>query len=517
MLAGTSIRGSGAAAGLARQRLTASLRSSRLISSVASQSPRIQARLARNAPVLAGNLSWKPASSVSRSISARFNSTSSASAAAATTASNDAAERAPQADTTNVSDLSDLDITQIPEKIGYLKELGLDFGWGPSSIIEWTIEHIHIWSGLPWWASIVGTGLLLRLALLKPMMDASDTSAKIQNLKPLSTPLRASMMYYAREGNNTEVMKIRAQLQDLHIQHGVKPWKAFVPMLQIPFGYGCFRVVRGMSSLPVPGLAGESVGWLKDLTVADPYFILPAATAAFMYLSFRKGGEAGMNEFQNTTFGKVFLYGLPSMSFLFMAFFPSSLQLYFVTTGLFALGQSYLLNNDNFRKFAGLAIRDRDLPPSGSPQAGPSASPLNPRLRMIYDTIEAEQRKAAAAAAAAAEAEAQSKQNISLIDRTLNNAKDSFENLKREATEKVQKLAGQGPVINPDGTPAPPPRLSQKDLKIAAEYDKRRKEEEDWKREERNHARREAHLRALEAEREKAARSWLKNRQVKQK
>lgn len=94
-------------------------------------------------------------------------------------------------------------------------------------------------------------------------------------------------MYYAREGNNAEVMKIRAQMQDLHNKHGVKPWKAFVPMLQIPFGYGCFRVVRGMSALPVPGLAGESVGWLKDLTVADPYFILPAATAAFMYLSFR--------------------------------------------------------------------------------------------------------------------------------------------------------------------------------------------------------------------------------------
>lgn len=225
-----------------------------------------------------------------------------------------------------------------------------------------------------------------------------------------------------------------------------------------------------------------------------------------------------MNEFQSTTFGKVFLYGLPSISFLFMAFFPSSLQLYFVTTGLFALGQSYLLNNDNFRKFAGLAIRNRDLPPAGSPQAGPSTSSLNKRLRMIYDAAEAEQRKAAAAAAAAADAaEAQSKQNISLIDRTLNNAKDSLENFKREATEKVQELAGQGPATNPDGTPAPPPRLSQKDLKMAAEYDKRRKEEEDWKREERNHARREAHLRAVEAEREKAARSWLKNRQVKQK
>lgn len=125
---------------------------------------------------------------------------------------------------------------------------------------------------------------------------------------------------------------------------------------------------------------------------------------------------------------------------------------------------------------------------------------------MIYDAIEAEKQKAAAAAAAAAEAEAQ--KNISIIDRAVNKVKDGVSNIKREATERINEIARKS--TNPDGTPALPPRLSEKDLKMAAEYEKRRKEEEDWKREERNHARREAHLRAMEAEREKAARSWLK-------
>lgn len=226
-------------------------------------------------------------------IPARFNSTSaaasasSAPAAAATTAGDNAAGAASQAEATDVSDLSALDITQLPEKVGYLKDLGLDYGWGPSALIEWIIEHIHIWTGLPWWASIVGTGLLIRLALLKPMMGASDTAAKIQNLKHITNPLRLSMMHHARSQNTLELMKARAELQALHDKHGIKPWKSFIPMAQIPLGYGCFRVVRGMATLPVPGLASESVAWLKDLTVSDPYFILPAATAGFMYLSFR--------------------------------------------------------------------------------------------------------------------------------------------------------------------------------------------------------------------------------------
>lgn len=223
-----------------------------------------------------------------RTISARFNSTSSAApAAAATTANAGAADGTGALDAVDVTDLSATDITQIPEHVGYLKDIGLDYGWGPSAFIEYVLEHIHIYTGLPWWASIAATGLLVRAALFKPTMSASDTSAKISNLKPISTPLRAKMMYYAREGNNQEMLKARAELQELHDLHGVKSWKAFVPMLQIPIGYGCFRVVRGMAALPVPALAMEQIGWLKDLTVSDPYFILPTFAAACLFLTFR--------------------------------------------------------------------------------------------------------------------------------------------------------------------------------------------------------------------------------------
>jgi YidC/Oxa1 family membrane protein insertase len=214
----------------------------------------------------------------------RFNSTSSASPPPA-----DAAAATPPTTTTPASDLSDVsvDLASIPEDIGYLKALGLDYGWGPSSLIEYVIEHFHIWGGLPWWASIVGAGLLVRLALLKPMLGAADTSTKINNLRDVSTPLRTKMTTAAREGKQTEMMQARMELNNLHAQHGVKPWKSFVPLLQVPLGFGCYRVVKGMTALPVPGLALESVGWIKDLTVADPYFVLPATTALFMYLSFR--------------------------------------------------------------------------------------------------------------------------------------------------------------------------------------------------------------------------------------
>ncbi|GAD96866.1 predicted protein [Paecilomyces variotii No. 5] len=510
MLGGTGLRAPGAVAGLARQRLTASSSHSRSISSFACRVPRGSARLAKGNGILTSSPSSRvTALPAFRTTSARFNSSSSAApaAAAATTTNTTAADGTSALDSVDVTDPSAIDITQIPEHVGYLKEIGLDYGWGPSALIEYILEHIHIYTGLPWWASIAATGLLVRAALFKPTMSASDTSAKISNLKPVSTPLRTKMMQYARDGNNPEMMKARAELQELHDFHGVKPWKAFVPMLQIPIGYGCFRVVRGMAALPVPALALEQVGWLKDLTVSDPYFILPMITAGCMYLTFRKGGENGMNEFTKTTLGKAMLYGLPAITFTFMAFWPSALQIYFCTTGAFALCQAYLLNSPSFRKTFGLETPIPALQAGGAaPQAGGDNTPSR-GLRLIYDAIEAEKAKAAKAM------EEKPAANVSIIDRAINSVKEGSSKFRSEMQEKMNELSGQGPVTNADGTPAAPPRLSQKDMKMAEDYDKRRREEEEWKREERNHARREAHLRALEAEREKARRSWLKQSQ----
>ncbi|KAF4203334.1 hypothetical protein CNMCM8927_008926 [Aspergillus lentulus] len=457
-------------------------------------SSRFPVRYGGPTQTLSGKISWKPAASIPGVISARFKSTSSATDATASEHLSDAPTDMGVAD---LSDLSAADLSSIPEHIGYLKDLGLDYGWGPSSIIQFFVEHIHMWGGLPWWASIVGTGLLLRLALLYPTLGAVDTSTKMLNIKPITEPLRQQMIMRGKDGNQVEMLKLRAEIQKLHQEQGIVAWKSFIPMLQIPFGFGCYRVVKGMAALPVPGLALESVAWLKDLTVADPYFILPTASSLFMYLSIRKGGENGVNQLQGTTLGRLLMFGLPALSFVFMAFFPSALQLYFVTTGLFGLGQAYLLGSDTFRKSMNIAIPVRQ--PKNGQSPGHDASQQSKSIRTLREHLEAERAKMIQE-----EHKSPDSMEISFIDRALNNLKEAKENIKRETTEKLDAVRGQAPVKNADGTIAEPPRLGEKDLKLAADYERRRKEEEDWKREERNHARREAHLKALELEREKA-------------
>lgn len=224
-----------------------------------------------------------------------------------------------------------------------------------------------------------------------------------------------------------------------------------------------------------------------------------------------------MNEMQKTSFGKAMLYGLPALSFCFVAFFPSALQLYFASTGLFALAQSNLLRSDGFRKWANIALPDRSLP-SENPFADLDRSTQSRGLRMLQEAVQAEtaklqeQSKQAKQSASDSDSDSDSiKQQISFVDRMINSFKQQKDSIQREASDKMKELKGDAPETNADGSPAEKPRLSEKDLKLAADYERRRKEEDEWKREERNHARRDAHMKVLEAQRRKARASWEKN------
>ena len=43
--------------------------------------------------------------------------------------------------------------------------------------------------------------------------------------------------------------------------------------------------IRGMSNLPVPSMTSGGAYWFYDLTVPDPYFLLPMITATTLLLA----------------------------------------------------------------------------------------------------------------------------------------------------------------------------------------------------------------------------------------
>ena len=129
--------------------------------------------------------------------------------------------------------------------------------------------------------------VLLRSLLFKFYMDAADISARRQLLKPLEDPIRERINATKTTQDKRALLQASQELSLLHRSSGVKIWKSFIPFLQLPVGFGTFRLMRGMASLPVPGFDTGGLLWMPDLTQPDPYFILPIATAATYHYTFK--------------------------------------------------------------------------------------------------------------------------------------------------------------------------------------------------------------------------------------
>ncbi|CZR56575.1 uncharacterized protein PAC_06464 [Phialocephala subalpina] len=254
----------------------------------------------------------------------------------------------------------------IPEGIGYLKALGLDYGYGPTALMEWTLEHIHIYAGTPWWVSIALTAIVARAILFKPYINAAENSARMAAIMPLTTPITAKMQAASRMGDTDLAMQMRGELQRLHKRAGVKVWKSFVPMLQVIAGYGTFVILRAMSRLPVPGLETGGILWFQNLTIPDPIWVIPIATAGVLHWVLRKGGETGVSNMQPQVL-KAMMWGLPLLSFLFTFWLPAALQWSFFVAGLCSFSQATALRQPWFRNYFNMSPLPKPKSPADQP------------------------------------------------------------------------------------------------------------------------------------------------------
>ncbi|KAL8804170.1 MAG: hypothetical protein Q9182_002712 [Xanthomendoza sp. 2 TL-2023] len=203
---------------------------------------------------------------------------------------------------------------EVARHIGFLKELGLDFGWGPTALVEWILEHVHVYAGTPWWASIIIAMLTIRFTIFKTYIESADVSARLLVIKPQIQEIRDRIDEAKRTQDMVAVMQSSQEMKNLYKAAGVQTWKGVLPFVNLPMGYGLFRLTKDMASLPVPGLESGGILWFTDLTLSDPTFLLPLGTGAATYFMFKLGGELGSATTVNPAMMKFFQYGTQTPS-----------------------------------------------------------------------------------------------------------------------------------------------------------------------------------------------------------
>lgn len=335
-------------------------------------------------------------------------------------------------------------IEDVPERIGYLKEVcGLDFGWGPSSMVEWTLEHIHIWGGLSWTASAITLGLLIRAVMVPMMISSARETSKMREMQPIIKPLVEQAQAARAKGDSKKALELQREVQVIRKEFDFKIWKAFVPIvIQLPFGFGAWRVLRNAASLPVPGFVTESWLWTSDLSFSDPYFILPAMAGGLIFLTFKTNRKANRSadgvESSQTHFTNLMMKVLPFITVAFMSVQPGAVQLYIVASSSMALATAQAMTNSAFRRMVRLPELPAENSTSGSssaerqePVIKPTAG-MNTRRHNIHPTIEATSRTVSEAP--------QLDSNRSVIDKVVDAGKDQWKGVKSNVAGMAESV-----------------------------------------------------------------------------
>lgn len=272
-------------------------------------------------------------------------------------------------------------ILDMPEQIGYLKDLGLDFGWGPTAMCEWLVEHLHVTAGLEWWGAIGAAALIIRLAMVWPSILGAKYSGRMQIVSkdPEFIQAQDEFKFAVSQQDQTAIMKHRGTMLRLQRAAGTSTFKAIMPpMIAIPLSYGMFRLLRAMAALPVPSLETGGIAWFADLSVYDPTYALPMATAVLAVAMFKYQQMSTLHKTpQSESMGKFFIYGMTPFMFLCTMWLPSALQWFFFTFSALSTLQNWVLIQPSVRRACG-------LPPLASGGAVPMTQSQYKRMGIGY-------------------------------------------------------------------------------------------------------------------------------------
>lgn len=220
-----------------------------------------------------------------------------------------------------------------------LESLGLGAST-PSGLVQTVLEAVHISTGLPWWATIALTTVVIRALLTPLVISAQKNSAIFANSMGEIQAVQQKIVEARQMKNVMAFAEHSAELNKLMIEKGYNPLKnILVPFAQMPIFVSFYFGIRGMVNAPVESLHQGGIAWFTDLTLADPYLVLPVITCGTLWLTLRSAtAGAPMADAAANALMK-YMRLMPIIMFPFIMSFPSALVVYWASSNICSLIQ----------------------------------------------------------------------------------------------------------------------------------------------------------------------------------
>ncbi|MBN2988713.1 membrane protein insertase YidC, partial [Pseudomonas lactucae] len=206
-------------------------------------------------------------------------------------------------------------------------ELTVDYGilWFIAQPIFWLLQHIHSIVG-NWGWSIIFLTMLIK-GLFFPLSAASYKSmARMRAVAPKLAALK--------EQHGDDRQKMSQAMMELYKKEKINPLGGCLPILvQMPVFLSLYWVLlESVEMRQAPFML-----WITDLSIKDPFFILPIIMGATMFIQQR------LNPTPPDPMQAKVMKMMPIIFTFFFLWFPAGLVLYWVVNNVLSISQQWYI------------------------------------------------------------------------------------------------------------------------------------------------------------------------------
>lgn len=213
------------------------------------------------------------------------------------------------------------------EEISPGLELTVDYGWlwWIAQPLFWLLTKLHGMLG-NWGFAIIAVTVLVKALFFGLNAKAYKSMANMRKVQPKLVEIR--------ERYADDRQKQSQEMMNLYKKEKINPLGGCLPILvQMPVFISLYWVL--MESVELR--QAPFIGYIKDLSVMDPYFILPLIMGASMFL------QQKLNPPPPDPMQAKIMQWMPVMFTFFFLFFPAGLVLYWVVNNTLSIIQQYII------------------------------------------------------------------------------------------------------------------------------------------------------------------------------
>lgn len=206
-------------------------------------------------------------------------------------------------------------------------ELTVDYGWlwPIAQFLFWLLKTIHGFLG-NWGWSIVVLTLLVKGAFFHLSATSYRSMANMRRVMPEMTRMK--------EQFGADRAKLSQAMMDLYKREKINPLGGCLPIVvQMPVFIALYWTLMESVELRHAGW----ILWIKDLSLLDPYFILPLLMGVSMF------GQQMLNPAPQDPMQAKVMKFMPVIFTVFFLWFPAGLVLYWLVNNLLSITQQWVI------------------------------------------------------------------------------------------------------------------------------------------------------------------------------